>query len=134
MTIRKRLAALESRQSLPPTTELTGSAAEVRELDKLIARHEAHIYELEQNSGAYEEGYDLDLYDGETLKEHEGRVHSLERQYHEEHEAWLRTHRPDLAGRGVPEIDDHIAELDKEIALLELEIATESGANEGGGG
>src|SRR5215208_5216398 len=134
MTLKKRLEALERRQSPPHTTELTGSAAVVREIDKLIARQDGHIRELQQRPETYTEGFDLALYGGESIKDHEARVHSLERQYHEEHEAWLRTHRPDLAGRGVPEIDDHIAELDKEIALLELEIATESGANEGGGG
>ena len=133
MTLKKRLEALERRQSPPHTTELTGSAAVVREIDKLIARHDGHLRELEQRPETYTEGFDLALYGGESIKDHEARVHSLERQYHEEHEAWLRTHRPDLVG--VPnEIDDHIAELDKEIALLELEIATESGANEGGGG
>jgi len=133
MTLKKRLEALESRQSPLHTTELTGSAAVVREIDKLIARHDGHLRELAQRPETYTEGFDLALYGGESITDHEARVHSLERQYHEEHEAWGRTHRPDLVG--VPnEIDDHIAELDKEIALLELEIATESGANEGGGG
>src|SRR5215208_150566 len=124
MTILKRLERLERCQSLPPSVEATklpGSAAEIRELDKLIKRREAHIHELKHNPEAYEEGYDFDLYDGETLKEHEARVDELMRRSHERYEEWCKEHRPDLVG--VPnEIDDHISELDKEIALLKIEI------------
>jgi len=136
-SIIRRLAALERsprRGSLPASPSRFGSAADIRELDKLTARTEAHISELKQAPESYVEDYDIHLYGGETLSAHRHRVEELFRRYDEEHEAWCIENRPDLDGRGVPEIDNHLAELDKEIALLELEIATESGANEGGGG
>ena len=130
MTIRKRLAALECRKS-PPPTDPSGTAAYIRELDALIARREAHIRAAEQNPESYREDFDVLRYGGEPIKDHEFRVNALQRQWDEQHEAWLRTHRPDLAGRGVPEIDAHIAELDKEIKLLEAELAEGVAQGEG---
>jgi len=123
-SIIRRLAALERsprRGSLPASPSRFGSAADIRELDKLTARTEAHISELKQAPESYVEDYDIHLYGGETLSAHRQRVYELLRLSDEEHAKWVREHRPDLDG-APNELDEKIQLLDMEIRTLEAEI------------
>ncbi len=115
MTLRSRLRLLEAKtpdqRPEPPDGHPTTAAA-IGELDVLIRR----LREQVEDPDGYVEGCDDAHYGEETIEEHVARVGALD----ERHEAWRREHTPDLVG--VPnEIDDHIAELKAEIALLEGE-------------
>ncbi len=123
MSLRRRLKQLEA-HALAKTPEPPGNypttAEAIGELDGLIRRLDEQVQKLEEDPAGYVEGYDDARYGLETLEEHEARVGALMDALDERDEAWRREHTPDLVG--VPnEIDDHIAELKAEIALLEGE-------------
>jgi hypothetical protein len=126
MSLRRRLELLEAHAPDPcpdPPDDYPTIAAAVGELDRLIRRLDEQVREMEEDPDGFVEGYDLPeeaRYGLETIEEHVARVDALMDALDERNEAWRREHTPDLVG--VPnEIDDHIAELKAEIALLEGE-------------
>jgi exonuclease VII small subunit len=123
MSLRRRLKQLEA-HALAKTPEPPGNypttAEAIGELDGLIRRLDEQVREMEEDPDGYVEGCDDARYGEETIEEHEARVDALMDALDERHEAWRREHRPDLPV-GIPEIDDHIAELKAEIALLKAE-------------
>ncbi len=125
MSLRSRLKLLEAHAHNPrpdPPENYPTTAAAIGELDGLIRRLDEQVREMEEDPEGYVEGADDARHGHETIDKHEARVHDLMAALDERHEAWRRERRPDLLG-GPNEIDDQIAALDVEIALLKAEIA-----------